>query len=490
MQPLETIYKMAQTDFCFYNYTTHNAGKQKVWERTTFHEYLCQRVQEFVERPSDKPYEILIINTPPQHGKSMTITETLPSWYLGRHTYANVIEVSYNSDFAQRFGKRNKEKVEVFGDKVFGIKLSKETKSASEWEITDGGGMISVGFGGSITGRKGNLIIIDDPVKSSAEAKSEAYRSRIWDEWEHSIKSRTHPGSKIIVIMTRWHEDDLAGRLLREEECEYINLPAECEDDNDPIGRKIGDALCPEIGKDNKWLKTFKESYVKGEGISAWYALFQGNPVTDGGNIIKSEWWQYYKKDKDTVLGMDEVIMSVDAAFKDTGDPVCIQVWGRQKANIYLLDLINDRIDFVNTIKAIKGTKSIYPQIKSIYVEDKANGSAIISTLRNEIPGIIPIEPLGGKVARVNDVTYIIESKNVFLPSNKEWTQEFVNQCNVFPKGKHDDMVDAMSQALTRLSKHKTHEPKPRERSIMDFFSKPGQKKKSYAGKGEKVNVI
>lgn len=492
---IDILYKQAQINFTAYNMVVNGVGRADPWKASPFHNYLCQKVQKFIEKPSSRPYEVLIVNTPPQMGKSVSLTETLPSWYLGHHPENTVIEISYNSDFAQKFGKRNKEKIEQFGGDIFGIRLSKNTKSAQEWELDNGsGGMISVGFGGSITGRKGNLIIIDDPIKNAAEAKSETYRNRIYDEWQQSIKTRTHPGSKIILIMTRWHEDDLAGRLLAEEDCEYINLPAECDSIDDPLGRKIGDALCPEIGKDNKWLAEFKESYVSGQGIGAWYAMFQGQPVTEGGNIIKKDWWQYYDlpndlDEKRTFLnGMDELLMSVDAAFKDTGDPVCIQVWARKKANIYFVDMINDRIDFVQTIKSIVGMKKLYPQIRNILIEDKANGSAVIATLRSEIPGIIPIQPLGGKVSRVNDVTYVIESKNVYLP-NRRFTNEFVAQCNAFPNGKHDDMVDAMSQAITRMSKHRTHEYKKVQPGIMDFFGK-GKPKTDKAGRGEKVNVI
>jgi len=493
----ETLYKQASLDFLAYNLVVHNVGKTEGWKATKFHTYLCEEVQKFVDTETTNPYDILIINTPPQHGKTITVTETLPSWYLGRHPERRVIEISYNSELSQTFGKRNKEKIAEFGEQIFGIHLSNETKSAAEWELTEGGGMTSVGFGGSITGRKGNLVIIDDPIKNASEAKSETYRERIWNEWVQSVRTRTHPGTKIIVIMTRWHEDDLAGRMLAEENCQHINLPCECEDEDDPLGRKIGDSLCPEIGKDNEWMKIFKESYTSTDGVGAWYAMFQGRPVTEGGNILKSKWWGKYSTtgmpaditfpDKETMLKeMDEILMSVDAAFKDVNDPVCIELWGRRRAEFFLIDLINDRLDFVKTIKAIQGMKFTYPQTRQILIEDKANGSATIATLHSEIPGIIPIEPQGGKVSRVNAIQYVIESGNVYLPE-KPWVKEFVNQCSSFPNGKHDDMVDAMSQALTRMTKHKTHIPPKRQRTIMEFF---GRTEPKSAGKGEKINVI
>lgn len=488
---IDILYKQAQTDFTAYNLCVHNIGSTARWKASPFHHLLCQRVQRFIERESDAPYDILVINTPPQHGKSMTVTETLPSWYLGKYPENWVLEVSYNTEFAQRFGKRNKEKVEQFGGDIFGIELSKSTRGAEEWELSNNvGGMKSCGFNGGITGRKGNLIIIDDPVKSASEARSESYRNKIRNSWYQDIRTRTHPGSKIIVIMTRWHEEDLAGIMIDEEtRIEVLNLPCECEEENDPLRRQIGDALCPEMGKDNKWLAEFKESYVSGQGIGAWYAMFQGRPVTEGGNIIKASWWKYYTLTQEFIDRCDELVMSVDAAFKDTGDPVAITVWGKKGADMYLIDLVNDRLDFTSTVKAIKGLKVIYPKIRQILIEDKANGSAIVSTLRSEIVGVIPIEPLGGKVARVNNVAYVIESGNVYLPDNKFFVKEFVMQCSAFPNGKHDDMVDSMSQALSRMVKHRHNEPKKVTPNIMDFFQKK-PKTGDRVGKGEKVNVI
>lgn len=503
---IDILYKQAQTNFTAYNMVVNGIGRADPWKASPFHHYLCQRVQKFIERESTKPYEILIISTPPQHGKSLTVSETLPSWYLGKYPEKRVLEVSYNTDFAQRFGKKNKEKIEAFGGEIFGIKLSKSTKSSEEWELDNNvGGMKSCGFNGSIAGRKGNLIIIDDPIKNRAEASSETYRRRIWESWKSDIKTRTHPGSKIILIMTRWHEDDLAGKIIENERnLEIINLPLECNDVDDLLGRKIGDSLCPEIGKDNEWMQEFKRDYISGKtgdkdddgGISAWYSLFQGSPVVEGGNLIKNDWWQYYELPSDTddkkvfLSNLDELLMSVDCAFKDTLDPVCIQVWGRKKADLFLIDMINDRIDFTQTVKAIQGTKTLYPQIRTILVEDKANGSAVISTLRHDIPGIIPIQPLGGKISRVQAVSPTIESGNLYLPTNKRFTTEFVAQCSAFPNGKHDDMVDAMSQAITRMSKHRTHEYKKVQPGIMDFFGKSKSKTKDKAGRGEKVNVI
>lgn len=434
--------------------------------------FVCSRIQTFVERETTRPYDILLLQMPPQHGKSQSVTETLPSWYLGKYPYKRIIEASYNDTFAQKFGRRNREKIKQFGKQIFGIELSKVKDSNEEFELSNNvGGMISRGIMSGITGNPANLIIIDDPIKNREEADSETYRDKIWDEWQNSIKTRCAAGCKIIVIMTRWHEDDLAGRIIANEQCEVINLPCEAEE-NDVLGRIPGQALFPEIGKDDSWKDEFKKTYQTIEGSRAWLALFQGRPKAQEGNMLKESWWKYY----DELPTMITTIMSIDASFKDGdhNDATCIQVWGKRNTDIYLIENINKRMDFPTTVQTIRYVKANYPQIGCILIEDKANGSAIIQTLRREIPGIIPVNPEGGKVSRVNAISHFIEAGNVYLPKGKPWVHEFVDQCSSFPNAKHDDMVDAMSQALNRFMWF--YSDVPQEKKIFNFdFEKPKQ---------------
>jgi hypothetical protein len=221
-------------------------------------------VEGRLKNEEGEEYLGLILSVPPQHGKSECITATLPSWYLGKYPERRVIEVSYGDDLAQVFGRRNKQKIEEYGEEIFGIRLSKNTRSETEFEIEGHkGSMISRGIMSGITGRSSDLVILDDPIKNRMEAESQTYRDRVWDEWQNSIKTRLSAKGKVIVIQTRWHEDDLAGRLSRNypKRFKYINIPCEAEE-NDILGRKPGDALFPEIGKDKAWLQKFKEDYV------------------------------------------------------------------------------------------------------------------------------------------------------------------------------------------------------------------------------------
>lgn len=435
--------ELMRSSYAAYCYFVH---KDK-WIDTKFHKFLADKVQTFVETETNNPYDILIISTPPQHGKSMTVTETFPSWYEGKYPDKRCIVACYNDDFACKFGRRNKAKIEEYGAFIFGIGLSKT--SDKDMEIKDHtGSIITRGIMSGITGNAGDLIIIDDPVKNRLEADSQTYRDRLWDEWENSILTRTQAGTKIIIIQTRWHEDDLAGRVIRREKnAQVINIPVEAEE-NDILGRKPGDALCPEIGKDKRWLAAFKERYK--EGKRAWNALYMGRPSSAEGNIFKREWWRYYDKLPEH---LPLLVISVDAAFKgnEDSDYVAIEVWGKLNADFYLVDMLKKQMDFPDTVKAIRYMADKYPGKHSVLIEDKANGSAIISVLRHEIQGIVPVTPKESKIARANAITGIVESGNVYLPRYSDFTDEFVEEFASFPNGINDDLVDSCTQFINKF---------------------------------------
>jgi predicted phage terminase large subunit-like protein len=417
-------------------------------------ELICKNIERLINR--DMRENILIISMPPQHGKSQCVTETLPSWYLGRFPQKRVIEVSYGDDLAQRFGRRNKDKILEFGKEIFDIELSKQ--SDTNFEIkTHKGSMISKGIMAGLSGNPADLIIIDDPIKNRAEAESKVYRDRIWEEFLNSVYTRLSANGIIVLIMTRWHLDDLAGRLLENmpDKCVEINIPLEAEE-NDILGRNIGDALFPEIGKDNDWLVGYKKVYTTEEGLRSWNALMQGRPVAQDGNMLKRTWWKYY----DVMPSkFDEIIQSWDLTFKDSdgSDYVVGQVWGRIGTDKYLIDQVRDRMNFTTTVKAIIALSQKYPLAYVKLIEEKANGSAVMDVLRGRgVGGIIPIIPKESKIARVSAVSADIEGGYIYLPQFASFTNEFVNECSAFPTGTHDDMVDCMSQALYRLIFHTT----------------------------------
>lgn len=428
-----------------------------MWVRTRMSEYLAGRIQAFLEEDTGRAYDVLVIETPPQHGKSMTVTETLPSWWLGRHPRGRVILASYNEETAERFCRRNKDKLRRFGPTLFGVGVGAVDR-ATELELDNGvGRMISRGMLSGITGNPANLILIDDPVKNRQEADSETYRRRVWEEWQNSLKSRLAAKGKVIVIMTPWHEDDLAARLLRSERSvRLLRLPVEAEED-DPLGRAPGQALCPELGKDEAWLADFKAGYVtdaKG-GARAWQALYQCRPRAEGGNLVPRRWWRSYAGPPPA---MGCVVISLDAAFKDgaENDFVALTVWGKRGNDYYLLECVNEHLNFPATLQAVRRLHGRFPTA-AVLVEDKANGSAVIQVLQAEL-FCVPVEPRGGKAARVHAVSPAIESGHVFVPEGAPWLEAYLEQWCAFPAGAHDDMVDSSTQALAWLLR-KSGEP-------------------------------
>lgn len=425
----------------------------KTWINTRFASFLSLKVQEFLELETGHAYDILVIETPPQHGKSMTVTESLPSWWLGKHPNERIIVAAYNDDLAGRFMRRNKEKLKTKCDKLFGVQIGDiDRADAVELAAPYKGGILSRGIRSGITGNPANLIIIDDPIKSREEADSATWRGKVWDEWQNSIKSRLAAGAKVIVIMTPWHEDDLAARILQTEpNSTLLRLPVEAEE-NDLMGRAIGDPLCPELGKDANWLADFKASYMGDPqgGPRAWTALYQCSPRVEGGNLVRREWWQYYKPTEVQTFGTE--LISVDAAFKgtDTSDYVAITVWGKRGNNYYCQYCLNRHMSFTETLEAIRSTRALFPNARKVLIEDKANGTAIIDVLQREM-FCVPVNPKGGKVARVNAVSAAIETGHVFLPENAPWVEPYLDQWSAFPAGAHDDMVDSSTQALSNM---------------------------------------
>lgn len=427
-----------------------------------------QYIAPYLQKIAEGKQHYLIVELPPQHGKSTVITETFPSFYLGKNPDHQAMSVSYSEDLFKKFGRKNRDKFRLYSSELFGHDISSSTASVSDWGIQNHeGNLYSTSIFGGATGRGSDLLIIDDPYKNRAEAESKTIRDKIYAEWQDTFYSRLSANGSVILIMTRWHEDDLAGRLLREQTLPWkeIKIPAIAEE-NDLLGRQEGEALAPEIGKDEEWAQRTKEV----SGSRTWNALYQQRPVPAGGNIFKRSWVKYYVPDIATrnnlKLTSDVAIMpekfqkqvqSWDCAFKDkdTSDFVAGQVWGKNKADFYLLDRHHERMGIVATINAIKTMTSKWPLAHAKLIEDKANGSAVIEMLRKQISGIIPINPEGGKEARAQAVAPFWEAGNVYLPHPlwRSWVDDFITELESFPNAPHDDDVDSMDQALVYMEK-------------------------------------
>ena len=313
--------------------------------------------------------------------------------------------------------------------------------------------MYSTGINGSLTSNQGALIIIDDPFKNGIEAKNQAIRDNIWQIFCDSILTRQRgKGNAIVVIHTRWHEDDLIGRIIKADksgEWLIINIPCVAEENDRYLHRKVGETLCPELGFDAKWVENMRQTL----GKSTFNALYQGKPYIEGGNIVKRQDIMFYNKNTKPET-FEEIVLSCDLSFGNTtktSDPYCMTLWGRNGGNHYLLKILDKKASFTETNRTLRVLCSEYPQLKKKIIEAKANGNATIETLGREIGGFVPFDPKGeSKEARFNAVSPYFEAHNIWFPdeSAEPNIEDYIEIVLKFPNVAHDDFIDTISQYL------------------------------------------
>jgi predicted phage terminase large subunit-like protein len=403
--------------------------------------FIAKKITEAISKGGAR----LIIEAPPRHGKSEFISNYLPAWFLEICKNKSVILASYEAEFASTWGRKVRNIFEE--NSMLSAKLRDDSSAANRFHLSNGCAMITAGVGGPITGRGGDLIIIDDPVKNSQDALSATKRRSAIDWFQSTLYTRCEPGASIIVLQTRWHEGDLAGWLQNEhtDPWEVIRLPAMAEE-GDVLGRKVGEPLCPER-YDSKALDQIKS------GMSSYWfnALYQQRPSPDEGSIIKKQWLRYWDQLPEK---FDRKGQFWDLAFKgnDSSDYVVGALWGKKGPDFYLLDRVRARMNFPQTISAMRQFTAKHPDAYEKVIEDKANGPAVIDTLRHETSGIIAFNPEGSKEARLHSCAVLFEAGNVFVPDPQfyPWVKEYIDELITFPNAQNDDQVDVTTMPLIR----------------------------------------
>lgn len=433
-----------------------------LYSRQWFHTLIANKCQRLIQGTLNT--NKLMIFVPPQHGKSEIAIRKFPAWALGINPLLKIIGVSYSADLAQQFSRSiqrtidSSEYGEVFPNTFLNNKRAKTDiqrgwiRNIDMFETVGYGGFYkAVGVGGSLTGTPADLGIIDDPIKDALEANSETYRNRVWDWYTDVFLTRMHNNSKQILIQTRWHADDLAGRLIEREgnEWEIVSIPAIREDNflkEDP--RNIGDALWEERHSRERLLD------VEQRSPRTFAALYQQRPTIIGGNIVKSEWFKHVSLAEFTRLHNNEpIVFFIDTAYTDKSenDPTGIISTCKIGNDLYITHGQKVRMRFPELLRFVPQyvQQHGYTNSSSIRIEPKANGISVIDQMK-ETTGLNVTQtptPKDSKETRLNASSPMVECGRVILVDGS-WNEEFIDEVCGFPSKPHDEYVDVLCYAI------------------------------------------
>lgn len=450
-------------------------------------------VQDKLLKPDGRPYKRLMINMPPRHGKSELCTRVTPAWYLSNWPDREVIVTGHGSEFAADFGNDIRNLIRSHPE--LGITLDPSTSAKDNFKIEGHrGAMRAVGAGGPITGRGAHLFVIDDPVKSDEDADSPRMREKLWNWWQGTILSRLMPlhvpeeGAQplpedmghIIMIMTRWHEDDIAGRTLAEEPEEWaqLNFPALATHTEglDRLGRAPGEALWPQM-----YSREYLLGLQKSMGSRWFSALYQQSPSIEGGNMFKQENFRYWTP-VSTANGLifryttpsgqvkevrdDQIwrFTTLDLAATETkrADYTVGAVWGvTPDRELLLLDLVRERMESAEHENFVRRLSAKH-KVRYHGVEKATYGLTLIQVMQRYGLPVLELKPDKDKVARAWPAVGFIEHGALYFPRNASWLYEYEQELQQFPYGAHDDMVDCTSYAAKHLAEQVRKGPRPK----------------------------
>ena len=441
------------------------------------HKDICKRLERFSDQVANKESPRLMITMPPRSGKSELASRTFPAWHLGRHASHEIISCSYSGQLANDFSRKVRNLMrEPLYHSIFDTRLDPETQAVSFWATTAAGGYMPAGTGGAITGRGAHIALVDDPVKNREEAESETIRQQVWDWYTSTLYTRLAPGGGVLVIQTRWHHDDLAGRLLEDmgnggEQWELVEYPAIAVEDE--TYRRKGEALHPE-----RYPIDALERIKRTIGPRDFQALYQQKPSADEGDYFTLNMIRYYKS---ADLPPRETLRFYTAwdtavATKQVNDwSVGITVGVDQSENLWVVDMVRRRMDSDQLVEEILDTWEIW-RSDLTGIEEGVIKHAIGPFLQKRVTErrahSFNEEPLkvgrADKVARARSIQGMMKQGRVFIPEDAGFTPDFTNELLQFPNGKHDDQVDALAHIGQMLS------------DMSPVISAPKKKKKSW----------
>ena len=420
---------------------------------------------EYLEAISAGQLRRLVINMPPRYGKSLLVSVLWPTWEWLTHPSTRWVFVSYSEALASRHSLDRRRLLQSewyrrhWGSR---IRLTHDQQAKLEFHNTRRGMMVATSVGASITGKGGNRLVMDDP-HNPMQAESDAQRAHAIDFYTHTLSTRLDDKRRdaTVLVMQRLHTRDLAAVCL-DLGFEHLCLPALASSRTTIVFPRSGQTR---VRESHEPLWPTREPVAQLDeqrqllGSYGFAGQYQQDPVPRTGGMFVRDWWGWYDDPPGT---FDEVLQSWDLAFKDGdgSDFVVGLVAGRVGAQVYLLDRYKAKASFVDTCRAIEALGARYPQTRAVLIEDAANGPAVVNALHHQIRGLLAVRPEGGKISRAAAVQPQIEAGQVSLPRpcvpdgrpipGRAWVQDFVDTCAAFPKGAHDDDVDALTQLLVR----------------------------------------
>ena len=456
------------------------------------HKDICQRLEKFSEQVANKESPRLMLFMPPRHGKSTLASVAFPAWHLGRHPDHEFISCSYSGSLAMSFSRKVRQLLRepVYKNVFEKSRLDKDSQSVESWQTTQGGGYVAAGVGGGITGKGANVLVIDDPVKNREDAESDNNREATWDWYTSTAYTRLSPGGGILVILTRWHDDDLAGRLLKQAEdgadqWEVIRYPAIAEIDEN--FRKQGESLHPE-----RYNVDALEQIRKAIGPRDWSALYQQNPVSDEGDYFSRDMIRYYEYDEiDTAELNYYCAWDLAIGQRDRNDySVGIVVGIDEYDHLYVVDVVRGKYDGFELVEQILDLYETWrPGIVGIergHIE-MALGPFLQKRTRERGLSEAYFKDLKvgrrDKEARARAIQGRMQQGMVYFPKDAVWTGTMVAELLRFPNGAHDDQVDALAWIGLMMTEFATFYERPEHvpswRDKLKYLTKGAKHKSS-----------